>query len=344
MKREVTSVFVFLVGLCFLSGFVWLVPPANDQLANATFVDSMPYNVSATTTDATLDMYELDASCPVIDDQQSVWWKYAPSASGTLSIMLNNAFPQAFFSLWQGSGHPLSEHLCSSGPNFWPVSSGQVYYIRVAGDAYFSAQSKALAGDFDLALTGPTSLPVELIYFDVLVDGRDATLRWSTASETDNAGFDVEYKPANGEWITAGFVDGAGNTREQQDYSYRIADLTSDVYFFRLRQIDFDGVFEYSPVIEVSVDLPTTHFLGNAYPNPFNPQAQFSLNVAAEQNVSITLHDVLGHEVQTIHTGALEANRAHLFTIDGSTLASGTYVYRVVGETFTESKTVVLQK
>jgi hypothetical protein len=87
-----------------------------------------------------------------------------------------------------------------------------------------------------------------------------------------------------------------------------------------------------------------THFLSDAYPNPFNPQAQFSLVVPREQSVRVEVFDAFGRSVSVLHDGTVAADTPSRFVISVDDLPSGTYLYRVTGETFSESKTVVLAK
>ncbi len=186
-------------------------------------------------------------------------------------------------------------------------------------------------------------VPVELTAFTAAANGSDVTLAWATASETNNAGFEVQMRQG-GDWSPLGFVAGHGTTTEAQTYSYTAAGLDPGTYTFRLKQVDFDGAFEYSGEVEATVEVVGTHVLTQAYPNPFNPQAQFSLTVARDQHVSAALYNVLGQRVATLFDGTLEANALHALTIDGRALASGTYVVRIQGETFSDALRVTLAK
>ena len=87
-----------------------------------------------------------------------------------------------------------------------------------------------------------------------------------------------------------------------------------------------------------------THLLSEVYPNPFNPQATFSLALSRTQEVSIGVYDMMGRRVATLHEGTLQGAQAHLFTVDGSRLASGAYFVRIAGETFADSRRVTLLK
>jgi len=187
-------------------------------------------------------------------------------------------------------------------------------------------------------------LPVELVSFDALADAEDIILRWKTASETNNAGFEVQMAIADTTFEVLAYIEGAGTTEVPQNYSYRVPRAGTGSLIFRLKQIDYDGAFEYSPEVEITLEQPEVFLMSGAYPNPFNPQTQFTLSVAREQEVRIAVYDVMGRLVVTLHDGRLTANQAHHFTFEASGMPSGTYFYRALGETFAETRTMVLQK
>lgn len=188
-------------------------------------------------------------------------------------------------------------------------------------------------------------VPVELLSFDAVIEEGDVHLQWATASETNNAGFEVQMARAGDDWRVLGFVDGHGTTTEAQLYRYTATNLISGVrYSFRLKQIDFDGAFEYSHEIEVDLGIPGTHTLSAAYPNPFNPTSTFTFFVAREQYVTVALFDAVGRQVQTIYTGPMRAGESREFVIDAQGLASGYYVYRAIGDGFSASRSIVLAK
>lgn len=186
------------------------------------------------------------------------------------------------------------------------------------------------------------TVPVELTSFESLVDGSTVNLMWETASETSNAGFDVQVQ-SDQQWTTLGFVDGSGTTTETQQYSFS-AELEPGTYTFRLKQIDFDGQFEIVGMLEATVGVVGSHVLSSIYPNPFNPQADFTLAVAEAQHANIELFNLLGQRVATIFDGALESNATQTFAIDGSNLSSGQYILRIRGEHFTDAQRVSLIK
>lgn len=187
-------------------------------------------------------------------------------------------------------------------------------------------------------------LPVELTSFNVLRTRAGYLVEWQTASETNNAGFAIEQSSNGGPWHEVGYVPGAGTTSTSSSYSYTINSSEDGLHRFRLRQIDLDGAWNYSSMVEIISELPKTHFLSDAYPNPFNPSTSFSLLVAAEQRVKIDVYDVLGRQVATLFDGRIEANVSRLFNVNGSGLPSGAYTIVVRGLNFVDATNVVLLK
>lgn len=185
--------------------------------------------------------------------------------------------------------------------------------------------------------------PVELTSFTAFTNGSDIQLRWETASETNNAGFEVQVRD-RGSWMPVGFVDGHGTTSEAQQYSFTATEMAPGIHSLRLKQIDFDGAFEYHGEVEAEIALLETHELSSAYPNPFNPTSKFAFVVAADQVVSAVLYNALGQRVSTIYSGIVEAGRVQEISVDGSGLPSGNYIVRLLGERFVDSIRVTLLK
>lgn len=191
-------------------------------------------------------------------------------------------------------------------------------------------------------------LPVELVSFDALLDGNSILLIWETASETNNAGFEVQHRHLGGgnteRFSNLAFLEGHGTTLEPQFYSYHIAELEFGTHAFRLKQIDFDGTFEYSPVVEVVVEMAERFVVKAVYPNPFNGQAQVRFAVQRQQRVRVELYDMLGRRVQILYDGEPSAGVMQTVSINGNELPSGQYVVRVMGASFMETRMVTLTK
>jgi len=195
-------------------------------------------------------------------------------------------------------------------------------------------------------------LPVELAVFTSTVNKRDVTLNWTTARESNNSGFDIERSPVNGDWSNVGFVQGSGTSTSSIDYSFIDRGLNTGKYNYRLKQIDFNGNFEYFNLgNEVGVGIPIKYDLSQNYPNPFNPTTKINYDLPKDGKVSIKLFDISGREVATLVN---EVQPAGYYTINfnGSNLSSGAYFYRISAESdgqsanggFVTSKKMILIK
>lgn len=224
----------------------------------------------------------------------------------------------------------------SSGVSYIPCESGDVL---CDDDGQYTTDRVFTLSEIDASST----LPVELTSFNVRVDGNRAALEWETATETNNAGFEVQYqrgdKPTEkSTWTTLDFVDGNGTTSKPQTYRYETKELSIGTYHFRLKQVDFDGAFEYSPTVEVALTMTEAFKLSAPYPNPFQHRANVALTLAEQQNVQIALYNTLGQRVALVHDGPLSPNTKHEFNVDGNRLPSGLYLMRARGESFSATR------
>jgi hypothetical protein len=179
-------------------------------------------------------------------------------------------------------------------------------------------------------------LPVELTSFNAVCRDKVVELKWRTATEVNNYGFNIErWETGNGKsetWVKIGFVQGYGNSNSPKEYIF--ADLTppSGKIQYRLKQIDFDGQFEYSGIVEVIIESPTQFSLQQNYPNPFNPVTtiKYSIpSVGTGFSLSILkVYDILGSEVATLVNEKQSAGNYEV-QFDGSKLASGVYFYKL---------------
>lgn len=190
-------------------------------------------------------------------------------------------------------------------------------------------------------------VPVELTSFAAIVNDADVTLNWSTATETNNQGFQVERSTGSG-YEVVGYVAGHGTTTETQNYSYTDQNVQAGSYTYRLKQIDFDGTFEYSQTVEVDVVGLKEYTLAQNYPNPFNPSTKINFSLAVESQVSLKVFNVLGQSVGEIFNGKLAAGSQEV-TFDASGLNSGVYFYRleatgIDGQQFTSVRKMILSK
>ncbi len=172
-------------------------------------------------------------------------------------------------------------------------------------------------------------LPVELSSFTSAVSGRDVSLNWSTASEENNARFEIERSSTENNWTKVGSVNGNGTTTNPHSYSFTDRGLASGNYSFRLKQIDFNGNFQYYNLSnEVVIGTPDNFSLTQNYPNPFNPSTKISYSIPSEGKVSLSIFDMTGKEVKSL-VNSVQTAGYYSVSFDGSSLASGVYYYRV---------------
>jgi hypothetical protein len=172
-------------------------------------------------------------------------------------------------------------------------------------------------------------LPVELVSFTADLSENEIVLNWSTATETNNSGWNIERKQLNHDWQKIGFVEGKGNSTTIQNYSFTDNDLTSTKYQYRLEQLDYDGTLSYSDVVEIEFNqLPEEFALYQNYPNPFNPSTTINFGVPTSSFVNLSIYNSIGEKVATIVSEQIEAG-VHSVQFNASNLASGIYIYRL---------------
>jgi hypothetical protein len=190
-------------------------------------------------------------------------------------------------------------------------------------------------------------LPVELRSFTAQASGNSVILNWSTATEVNNLGFEIQKKVA-GEFIAIGFINGKGTTTEIQNYSFTDNDLQNGSYTYRLKQVDLTGSFEYSYEVNVDVTGPQYFSLNQNYPNPFNPSTRIEFNLASESKVTLKVFNLLGEEVATLLNGNLVSGK-HSVDFKAQNLNSGVYIYRldasgIDGSVYSDIKKMTLIK
>jgi len=201
---------------------------------------------------------------------------------------------------------------------------------------------------FKVYITPDVPLPVELASFTSSVIDRNVYLSWSTLTEFNNSGFDIERNVVNNtglnEWVKAGSVRGYGTSNTTQNYFYEDRGLVSGKYKYRLKQIDYNGNFEYFELSdEAVIGVPEKYYLSQNYPNPFNPVTHLEFGISNLGFVSLKVYDILGNEVATLVN---EVKPAGFYSVEFSAekLASGVYYYRLNSGGYIETKKLVVLK
>jgi hypothetical protein len=189
-----------------------------------------------------------------------------------------------------------------------------------------------------------TIIPVELTSFTANISEKKIDLSWSTATELNNYGFEIERSLDKTTWQTIGFKEGKGTTTEVNQYSFSddISEISSEKLFYRLKQIDFNGSFEYSYIVEVEI-APRNFSLEQNYPNPFNPSTKISWQSSVSSWQTLKVFDVLGREVATLVDEYRNAG-SYEVEFNASNLPSGVYFYQLKAGPFVETKKMILLK
>jgi photosystem II stability/assembly factor-like uncharacterized protein len=172
---------------------------------------------------------------------------------------------------------------------------------------------------------GGDPVPVELTTFTVTIQNDFVDLNWTTMTETNNQGFEVQRSFGNSEFITIGFVEGNGTTTEEHHYTFIDEDV-SGFLRYKLKQVDFDGSYEYSDIVEVEVLGNVSYELAQNYPNPFNPITNISYTLPTESQVKVSIYNPLGELVETIVNEKQSAGKYDAVWNAGS-YPSGVYIY-----------------
>ncbi len=188
-------------------------------------------------------------------------------------------------------------------------------------------------------------LPVELVSFSGLYRDGTVKLQWRTATEANNYGFEIERSMDLDTWQNVGFVEGIGTVNSPRGYSYTdAADFAGlPVVHYRLRQIDRDGSFDYSPVVSVSLSGETFLTLKN-FPNPFNPSTNLNFSLSSAENVLLTITDAAGREVARLLDHSAMSAGAHSVLFDASRLGSGVYFAHLITSSGIATHKLVLSR
>lgn len=199
-----------------------------------------------------------------------------------------------------------------------------------------------------LNLSADKLIPVELSSFLSFINQNSVELKWSTATETNNLGFEIQRSPDKINFIQIGFVKGNGTSSIAHYYTFLDHELSTGRYYYRLKQIDFDGAISYSPILEVDIVSPTKFELCQNFPNPFNPETTIQFSLPNDSQVTIDIYDIQGHWVRNLVNDSKSAG-SYFITWDGKDdnsrkLGSGVYFYTMRAGTTVITRKMILMK
>ncbi|MCI0552235.1 MAG: phytase, partial [Anaerolineae bacterium] len=192
------------------------------------------------------------------------------------------------------------------------------------------------------------TVPVELATFSAEVRGQDVYLRWVTSTESNNLGFEIQRRIAQGDFQKIAFVAGSGTTSQWRNYAHLDRKLEVGSYFYRLKQIDTDGAFTYSAEVKVVMSAPRVFALQDNYPNPFRGQTQIRFQLPQAEEVQLVIYNLLGREVKKLANQKLNAGY-HTFSWDafdnsGHPAPNGIYFYKLITPAFSSTRKMILMR
>ena len=253
------------------------------------------------------------------------------------------------------AGNDLGVYWTTNGGTSWIKLSNGMPFVPVldfsfysnGGTRYLRAATHG-RGVYELNIDLP--LPVELTSFIASAKEDNILLKWTTATEVNNYGFEIEKSQKSNtkiqtEWKKIGFVEGHGNSNSPKEYSYLDEGINYGSYSYRLKQIDNDGDFEYSKVIEVDAgNIPDGFVLEQNYPNPFNPSTTIKFALAETQKAELKVFDILGNEVATIFNGIADGGKIYESVFNAENFSSGIYFYRLATKNKVENRKMLFLK
>ena len=253
---------------------------------------------------------------------------------------------------WKAAGYDISS--LEADPSFNDVPNKD---FRIKSSSPAINRGYILGVPFDLDKTNNERLPgydigayeyrdevpVELTEFTAIAKDETILLNWKTVTEKNNKGFSIEKSHDNVKWTEIGFVAGAGTTLSPAYYSYSDKVVFPGNNYYRLKQIDNNGSSEYSAAVLVSFNFNNGFYLSSNYPNPFNPATNITFNVPYSAVISLKVYDMLGKEVAALVQGYKQAGR-YSIKFSAGNLPSGTYIYKLESNGFSEAKKMVLLK
>lgn len=241
-------------------------------------------------------------------------------------------------------------------PDF-PESGVGFIAILLAGNRGFSpyqtvdtlARKNSNFGGFIYTLNNP--LPVELVSFNATYKGNNTVeLRWSTTSEANNYGFEIERAIVNGlkqkyNWEKIGFVSGHGTSSSPKNYLFLDQNAYYGTYIYRLKQIDIDGHYKYSDYVQINTGKqPIPVILEQNYPNPFNPVTTIKFVVSENKHTTLKVYNSIGEEVATLFNDIVEANKVYNINFNAENLPSGFYFYKLSSGDLVKTNKMLLVK
>jgi hypothetical protein len=268
--------------------------------------------------------------------QQATFASPIPITAGTTYIASyynptgNFRFTRNFFGQDYPLGPSSSWQLQALKSNYinHPFDDGNGVYDYGNGPVFPQFASNSDNYMVDVVFNTGSTLPVTLLSISATAKDNSIKLNWATSTEINNSGFEIQRSVNGTSWSVIGFVNGAGNSTSVLNYSFTDENLAPHRYYYRLKQIDIDQRFVYSPVVSAIVDGTETFSLEQNYPNPFRNETIIKFTLPRSGKVNLSLFDMNGRLVKVLVNETKESG-AHAVNLNSAMLSSGLYYYKL---------------
>jgi hypothetical protein len=263
------------------------------------------------------------------------------------ALYIDNA-DNIYISLYTSSPIYKTIYRSSNNGSSWQEIKGGLPSTEIINSLTGNSEDIIFAGTQNSGVyKGWMIVPVELTLFTANLINNSVLLNWQTGTETNNKGFEIQRNTSGKEFEIVGFIAGYGTTSEPVNYEFTDSDISQGKYVYRLKQIDFDGNFEYSNGVEVDVLFNNNFYLGQNYPNPFNPETKINYTIPSgldkSQLVTLKIFDILGSEVAVLVNEEISAGNYEVIW-NAADIPAGVYFYTIRTGGLVETKKMILLK
>ncbi|HRH04139.1 MAG TPA: PKD domain-containing protein [Bacteroidia bacterium] len=193
--------------------------------------------------------------------------------------------------------------------------------------------------DFQISGTSNDPLPVQFLNFSGVATESSNLVLWSTASESNNAGFELERSASGFDWEKLVFIKGAGNSSETKKYNFLDMQPSSNTCYYRLKQMDYNGQYTYSKTISITRNTEQGLYLQQVFPNPTNGIIHLNFNKHTEKDITLVVYDMHG---KTLIQKVIEAGQLnYLFDFTSYGLANGSYLLCLKSANYSYSQRII---
>ena len=232
-----------------------------------------------------------------------------------------------------------------NGTTWENATSGSTSVSGTSPNVIVTAAAVSNFSPFTFGSINLSPLPVKLVAFTAIADGNNSFLNWTTASEQNNDRFEIERSIDGVHFTTAGEVKGAGNSTSILNYTFtdsRVSELSTKQVYYRLKQVDFDGTFDYSNIVLVNFNKIGAVTIQNIQPNPFGDKLTVSYSLPTTGLVTISLVDLQGRILITTENNANRGFNTANFNTEN--IATGMYFITISHQGMTSNYKMLVKK